>query len=131
MQGHTGVTVTNVKDFTSGLPFIDHLCDKNRPKLIDLVKYSAKISASWKQVALNLGISEHKVDTINSDNPSIKDKCYYMFKTWLETNTSACWCQLRQALCAHDVSLQKVADEVKTHLTYVTRFAKTRHNGAY
>ena len=121
-QSFTSETVTNTKDSkkqTSPSPNINyHHCDNNRPKLTDLVKYKTNISARWKEIALNLGIPEDKVSTINTDNPNVADKCYDMFKMWLDTTVSACWCHLIQALCARDVSLHKVAEEVKLHLKY-------------
>ena len=83
-----------------------------------MLKYTTSISNRWKDVALNLGIPEDKVSIININNPNVQDKCYHIFKTWLETTISACWCQFIQALCAHNVGLQTVADEVKEHLTY-------------
>ena len=122
-------TVVSVRDGTSGSPIIGpHSCDNNRPKLADLSKYKTKISTRWKEVALNLGISEDRVSIINTDHPNIEDKCHEMFKWWLQTR-STCWCQLIQALCACDVSLQRVADEVKTHLTYDSTSAATLLDG--
>ena len=114
--------LTNTKDSNkrnSALPIIGHhRCDHNKPKLTDLMKYTMKISVRWKEIALNLGIPDDQVSTINTNNPNVEDKCFYMFKTWLDTTVLACWCHLIEALCARDVSLQRVADEVKVHLKY-------------
>ena len=112
-------TVASVKDGISGSPIIgSHSCDNNRPELVDLSKYKTKVSTRWKEIALNLGIAGDKISTIDIDHSNVEDKCHYMFQTWLDTTVSACWCQLIQALCACNVSLERVADEVKAHLTY-------------
>ena len=93
--------LTNTKDSnkqTSTLPIIGHhRCDHNKPKLTDLMKYTMNISVRWKEIALNLGIPDDQVSTINTNNPNVEDKCFYMFKTWLDTTVSACWCHLIQA----------------------------------
>ena len=109
----TGVSVSDCT-----LMIGHHSCDNNRPQLVDLSKYKTNICNRWKEVALNLKIPEDKVSTIDTDNRNVEDKCYYMFKTWLDTTISACWCHLIQALCARDVGLQTVANEVKERLTY-------------
>ena len=80
-------------------------------------KYKTNISKRWK-VALNLGIPKDKVSTIDYNNLDVEDNCYHMFDTWLDTTTSACWCQLIKALCARDVGLQRVANEMKEHIMY-------------
>ena len=102
------------------LPSVDqHSCKKNQPTLKELVKYSTKISTHWKEIALHLEISEHKISAINIDHSNnVADKCYEMFNTWLQISVSPCWCCFIQALCAHDVGLCKVAEEAKTHLKF-------------
>ena len=112
-------TGASVSDCTSKSPITGHhCCRNNRPKLVDLSKYKTNISNRWKEVALNLGIPEDQVSTIDINNPVVEDKCHDMFKTWLDATISACWCQLIKALCARDVGLHRVANEVKVHLTY-------------
>ena len=83
-------------------------------------KYKTNISNCWKEVALNLGIPEDIFSTIDTNYPILEDKCHDMFKTWLDTTISACWCQLIKALCARDVSLQRVANEIKEHIMYAS-----------
>ena len=112
----TGVSVS---DCIAKSPIIGHhCCENNKPKLVDLSKYKTNISNHWKEVALNLEIPEDKVSTIDTNYPILEDKCHYMFKTWLETTISACWCHLIKALCTCDVGLQTVANEMKEHITY-------------
>ena len=112
----TGVSVS---DCTAKSPIIGHhCCENNKPKLVDLSKYKTNISNHWKEVALNLGIPEDIFSTIDTNYPILEDKCHYMFKTWLDTTISACWCQLIKALCARDVGLQRVANEMKEHIMY-------------
>ena len=107
----------SVSDCNAKSPIIGHHhCENNKPKLVELSKYKTNISNRWKEVALNLGIPEDIFSTIDTNYPILEDKCHYMFKTWLDTTISACWCQLVKALCARDVGLQRVANEIKEHI---------------
>ena len=91
-----------------------HQCDENIPEFKDLIKYSTKISAYWKQVAILLGVPKDKVFTINLNYQRIEEKCLELFNAWLNRTVYACWCHFIQALFA--VGLNDVAEEVKTHL---------------
>ena len=90
----------------------EHQCDKNKPELNELVKYSSKIADHWKEIALNLKICEHKIATIDIDCNKVKSKCYEMFNTWLQSDSSPCWCHFIQAL--HTVELHNLAEETAT-----------------
>ena len=113
------IPVITIKDYTkqlSPLSIDDHRCDNNAPTLKELTTYSAKISSHWKRIALHLKIPDHKISTIDINHPNdVESKCYDMFNAWLQTTSSPCWCHFLQALCAHDVGMQKVAEEVKAH----------------
>ena len=93
-----------------------HDCDKNKPELKDLVaNFSTKISTCWKDVALQLKIPKHKVDTIEINHPNrVEDMCREMLGTWLQTQVSPCWCNFAGALST--VGLNDVAEEAKTYL---------------
>ena len=43
-------------------------------------------------------IAEYKVKNIASSSDTIEEKCFTMLKTWLETDTNSCYCQLFAAL---------------------------------
>ena len=93
--------------------FSEHQCDENKPELKELVNYSKHITYIWKTIALHLKISAHRIDIINIDfKDSVELKCYEMFKTWLQSDDSSCWCHFAQAL--RTAGSHKIADEVAT-----------------
>ena len=105
---------TTSKD-NSPLSIGRHFCDKNEPKMRELVTYATKISAQWKVVALRLKIPDHIVSTIDHNYQHIEDKCVSVFQKWLDrSETPPCWCHFIQTLC--DVGLDKVAKEATKHL---------------
>ena len=79
-----------------------------------MLKYSDNITAYWKVIALRLGVTENRITMIDIDHLIVRDKCFDMFKTWLEISVNPCWCHFIQAL--HDIQLLSVAEEAKTHL---------------
>ncbi|XP_065897322.1 protein NLRC3-like isoform X1 [Dysidea avara] len=86
---------------------------KRKPKMKELIRYSTKISKCWKNVALELDLSEDKVDTIDLDGSTVEDKCYNMFRTWLRIsdNPEPCWCRVVNAF--ELAGIPSVAKEVK------------------
>ena len=99
------------------LSLVYHDCDKNKPELKDLVRFSDNISTCWKKVALHLNILKHKVDTIEMNHPNrVEDKCHEMLGFWLQTQISPCWCHFAEALST--VGLNDVAEEAKTYLRH-------------
>ena len=89
-----------------------HCSDRNPPNHIELIKYSAKVSINWKAVALQLGISEDKIDIIGVDHlHNAEAKCSEVFKIWLQTNKSPCWCRFMRAL--EKAGLNQAAEEVQ------------------
>ena len=90
-------------------------CDHNKPVLKDLVQYATKISSSWEQIAVQLDISQYEVDVIERNHPNdVERKCYDMFKFWLQSGKSPCWCRFVQSL--RMVGLNDIAEEAETHL---------------
>ena len=88
---------------------------KLTPKFKELIEYSAKISAHWKRIALQLSIPEWEVTKFDLDHPNnVNEKCYDMLTFWLQQEISPCWCHFAQALRA--VGLNRVAEEVETRL---------------
>ena len=51
----------------------------------------------WKAIGYEL-IAEHEVAKIASRIDDIGEKCFTMLKTWLETDSNPCYCQLFAAL---------------------------------
>ena len=90
----------------------DH--QQSKPELKELVRYSNRIAACWKQIALELSLSVNDVDVITVNHGDVNDKCYDMFKTWLERTCDPCWCQIANAL--RIVNLNKDAAEVEARL---------------
>ena len=96
-------------------PTIGCQCNKSMPSLRELQNYSKKIALNWTRIATQLGIQDYNIDIIDKNHPNdIQGKCDDMFKIWLQTTTSACWCQFIQAL--YTVGLNKVANEATMHL---------------
>ena len=95
----------------------DHDCDCqiNKVEFIHLLKYSDKIARHWQEIAVHLNIPSEKILIIDVDHPYVKDKCFSMFKVWLQLqSTPLCWCHFIQALYA--VGLNIIANEAKSHL---------------
>ena len=89
-----------------------HCSDRNPPNHTELMKYCAKVSINWKAVALQLGISEDKIDVIGVDHlHNAEAKCSAVFKIWLQTNKSPCWCRFMRAL--DKAGLNQAAEEVQ------------------
>ena len=103
------------KSFSTSVVY--HNCIANQPKYIDLIKYSGKILTHWKLIAVSLNICDHKIAVIDLDHPYVKEKCYAMLHTWLQSTVNPCWCHFIQALYA--VGLTSVAEEAKTHLQFI------------
>ena len=115
------ISAIAIKNSTSlskdiSLPSVGHhSCGKDEPTLKELVKYSKEISTHWRQIALQLAIPRHDISIIDINNSLVEDKCYDMFKTWLErSKTPLCWCHFIQAL--YDVKLERIAEDAKKHL---------------
>ena len=96
----------------------DHQCHDNKPELIDLTKYSTKISLHWEQIALKLNIPPDYISTINLDYPYTEKKCLAMFNKWLNITIDPCWCHFILAL--YHVGLDCIAEEAKQHLSTST-----------
>jgi len=78
------------------LLYIGHKCKK--PKLKDIVHYFDDFAPKCKELALELNLSQEKVNAISIDNHKTKDMCYSIFDTYLKMTPSPCWCQIIQAL---------------------------------
>ena len=81
------------------------------------MKYSEKIAVYWKEIAVSLNIPIQKISIIDNNHSFVKEKCYEMFNTWLQSTTTPCWCHFIQALYA--VGLYSVAEEAKIHLEFI------------
>ena len=96
----------------------DHQCHNNKPELVDLTKYSTKISLQWEQIALKLNISADYISTINLDHQYTEKKCLAMFNKWLNITIDPCWCHFILAL--YHVGLDGIAEEAKQHINIST-----------
>ena len=71
----------------------------------------------WKHIALELDIAEEAIETINVNHPTVYDKYYYVFSTWLKKfpDNTLCWCQIVNAVKM--AGLVDVAEQIKeSHL---------------
>ena len=87
----------------------DH--QQSKPELRELVHYSDKLATCWRQLALELSLSPEDINIINANHNDIKNKCYYMFHTWLERTCDPCWCQVASAF--EMVKLYAAAKEIE------------------
>jgi len=76
-----------------------------------LVQHIDEVASFWKEIALNLGIPPAKVDRINKDHDELREKCYDMFRTWIQLTVNPCWCQFISAL--ESVELFQLATKMK------------------
>jgi len=86
---------------------------KSNPTLKELFRYRDKISDRWKIVALELDLPREKVETIDTNNPRVQDKCYEMFSTWLRRSVDPkpCWCQI--AFAFHMAELEALSKQIR------------------
>ena len=96
---------------TSSRNIDHHYCDKNKPTLEELLKFSSKISMYWKKIACILGISLDRIDRVEHNCQTSADKVCDMFSVWLHTRKSPCWCHFISAL--YEVGLNEVAEQAK------------------
>ena len=83
------------------------------PTLNDLNRYIIDIAPSYYAVGLELDIVNRQLKLINSDPslPDLKEKCRAMLQVWLETDSSATWKKLCDAL--EEVDLMVIAERMK------------------
>ena len=62
-----------------------------------LSRIKAHLAVHWKDIGYEL-IAEHEVETVASSADDVKEKCFTMLKTWLETDKNPCYCKLFAAL---------------------------------
>jgi len=56
-------------------------------------------AADWREIGVELGVTDAKLRTIREDNPhSVKNCCNRMFSEWLRVDTSASWAKLLAAI---------------------------------
>ena len=68
----------------------------------------------WQEIAIQLGLPEDKVFTINLDHQRTEKKCLALFNMWLSKTVNPCWCHFIQALFT--IGLNNIAEEAKAHL---------------
>ena len=62
-----------------------------------LSRIKAHLAVHWKDIGYEL-IAEHEVETIASSGDNVKERCFTMLKTWVETDRNPCYCKLFAAL---------------------------------
>ena len=87
-----------------------------KPELKELCRHSDAVSLFWKQLALELDFPSETIDRIDKDRDSLTDKCYDLFKTWLQRSPNACWCHIIDALKTRDM-LQMARNVEETYLS--------------
>ena len=93
---------------------IEHI----RPDWKYLITYVVpSVAPNWKvlsKMLLNHDLVKNGyLETIESNSPGKVKCCKRMFKKWLETDTSASWKKLIEALQSPDVQLNCVAENIQ------------------
>ena len=94
------------------------------PTMNKLNRYITDMAPSYYSIGLGLDIPNNKLKLIKSD-PSLADiqeKCHKMLEVWLETDTSASWKKLCDALEDPEVGLCALAEQIK-YMSTLTDFA--------
>ena len=85
------------------------------PTMNKLNHYITDMAPSYYAIGLELDVSNSKLKVIRSD-PSLvnlQQKCHKMLEVWLETDTSASWKKLCDALQDPEVGLCALAGQIK------------------
>jgi len=85
------------------------------PTMNKLNHYITDMAPSYYTIGLELDITNSKLKLIK-DDPSLadlKEKCRKMLEVWLETDTSASWKKLCNALEEPEVSLCALVENIK------------------
>ena len=73
-----------------------------------------KIITSWRELGLELLVSDNDLEVIKADNPTnVTACCSEMFDKWLKRTPDASWSQLVTAL--REIKLYTAADVVSEH----------------
>ena len=88
------------------------------PTMNELNHYITDMAPAYYSIGLELEIHNKQLKVIKND-PSlfnIKHKCHAMLEVWLDTDTSASWRKLCEALQEPEVGLFSVAEQIKKYL---------------
>ena len=88
------------------------------PTMKELNHYITDMAPVYYSIGLELGIHNKQLKVIKND-PSlsnIKHKCRTMLEMWLDTDTSANWRKLCEALQEPEVGLFNIAEQMKKYL---------------
>ena len=83
------------------------------PTLNELNHYITDMAPSYYNIGLELDIVNRKLKVIQSDPglPDLERKCHKMLEVWLESDTSATWKKLCNAL--QEVGMSVLAEQIK------------------
>ena len=83
------------------------------PTLNELNHYITEMAPSYYNIGLELDVVNSKLKVIQSDPslPDLEEKCRKMLEVWLQTDTSATWKKLCDALQA--VNMNVLAERIK------------------
>jgi len=82
--------------------FVGH--QHQAPELRKLNHFFLDLAEYWKEVGLELGLSDSAITAIDIENKKIKDKCYHMFREWLTRSEDPCSCYIVKALRKYDMN---------------------------
>ena len=94
--------------------FFDLLVLKEKPTPRMLSRITSLLAADWRFVGYELLKNSQDVTNIEATTASNNNKCLDMFLKWVESDTSASYSKLIDALKKH--RLNNVADEIKNEV---------------
>ena len=96
----------------------DLLVLRERPTHRMLSRITGHLAADWRIVGYELLENAQDVKSIESTTASNNDKCLDMLIKWLESDTSACYSKLIDALKEHN--LCNAAEKIRNKVLNIT-----------
>ena len=99
----------NLDDIVTNQPNLE-----DTPTLRELNHHITDMAPSYYEIGLKLDVPDAKLKLIRNDPSKTKEKCREMLKVWLESDTSATWKKLCDAL--QEVEMGVLAEQIKTSI---------------
>ena len=96
---------------------------EDTPTLRELNRHIIHMATSYFEIGLELDVPSAKLKLIKNDPtlPDLKEKCRKMLEVWLESDTSATWKKLCDAL--QEVKMGVLAEQIKTSVDKHNNYA--------
>ena len=85
----------------------------NKPELREAFKELLPVASQWKTIGVLLGLPEHVLDQIKSDEEGVNNQLQKMISRWLkQTDSSPSWKDLADAVESVD---KRKAEKIQNH----------------